>query len=64
MSKGKSRWSDWVYPVKGYLMKCCDCGLVHELDFGAFVEGRKKGKYFDVVQLPKQVRVMFRVKRK
>jgi hypothetical protein len=27
-------WSEWVCPdPKGYLMKCCDCGLVHEAEF-------------------------------
>lgn len=25
---------EWVQPVRsGYLMECCDCGLVHRLDF-------------------------------
>lgn len=25
---------EWVQPVSnGYLMKCCDCGLVHRVDF-------------------------------
>lgn len=25
---------EWVNPVKGgYLLKCCDCGLVHRFDF-------------------------------
>lgn len=25
---------EWVQPVrKGYRMRCCDCGLVHTLDF-------------------------------
>jgi hypothetical protein len=24
----------WIQPVRrGYRMACCDCGLVHELDF-------------------------------
>ena len=28
-------WSEWVCPdPKSYLMKCCDCGLVHEAQFG------------------------------
>ncbi len=28
-------WSEWVCPdPKNYLMKCCDCGLVHEAQFG------------------------------
>ena len=28
-------WSEWVCPnPHKYLMKCCDCGLVHEAQFG------------------------------
>lgn len=28
-------WSEWVCPdPKSYLFKCCDCGLVHEAEFG------------------------------
>lgn len=27
-------WSRWVKPVQeGYKMACCDCGLVHTMDF-------------------------------
>lgn len=27
-------WSDWVLPVQtGYRLACCDCHLVHEMDF-------------------------------
>ena len=27
-------WSDWVCPnPEQYFMKCCDCGLVHEMQF-------------------------------
>ena len=27
-------WSDWVCPSpEQYFMKCCDCGLVHEMQF-------------------------------
>ena len=26
--------NEWIQPIrKGYKMSCCDCGLVHELDF-------------------------------
>lgn len=26
--------NEWIHPKqKGYLMSCCDCGLVHWLDF-------------------------------
>lgn len=24
-------WTEWIHPMPGYLMKCCGCGLVHEL---------------------------------
>ncbi len=28
------RWTDWIQPVRrGYKMCCCDCGLVHDMDF-------------------------------
>ena len=27
-------WTRWVRPViQGYRMSCCDCGLVHVMDF-------------------------------
>lgn len=27
-------WTDWIQPVsEGYKMSCCDCGLVHNMDF-------------------------------
>lgn len=26
--------NEWIWPkMGGYLLKCCDCGLVHEMDF-------------------------------
>jgi hypothetical protein len=32
----------WIFPKrKGYLMRCCDCGLVHRLDF------RLNGKHIE-----------------
>lgn len=27
-------WSDWIQPIRrGYKFRCCDCGLVHNMDF-------------------------------
>lgn len=26
-------WSDWIHPLPGYKMACCDCGLVHNMEF-------------------------------
>jgi hypothetical protein len=32
--KNESGWTEWQFPIMdGYLMQCCDCGLVHEVDF-------------------------------
>jgi uncharacterized Zn finger protein len=25
-------WSDWIHPLPGYKMACCDCGLVHNFE--------------------------------
>lgn len=34
MHPGRGGWSEWVTPImKGYRMQCCDCGLVHEMQF-------------------------------
>jgi hypothetical protein len=35
---------EWVQPVKcGYKMACCDCGLVHSMDFRVY-KGRVQFK--------------------
>lgn len=26
-------WSEWIRPLPGFLHQCCDCGLVHEMEF-------------------------------
>jgi len=28
---GEDGWSEWIHPLPGYLMQCCDCGLIHEM---------------------------------
>jgi hypothetical protein len=33
MWPGDDGWSDWVHPLPGYRMQCCDCGLVHDMEF-------------------------------
>lgn len=31
---GKDGWSDWTQPHHAkYKLRCCDCGLVHEMQF-------------------------------
>lgn len=50
--------------MKGYHMKCCDCGLVHEMEFKAFAETRqRRNGAFEIVELPWPIRVLFRARR-
>jgi hypothetical protein len=60
---GRGGWSNWVFPENRYFLKCCDCGLVHEAEFKTFLEKDRKGKIFEVISLPKEIRVMFRLRR-
>lgn len=41
---GKDGWSRWVTPIrKGYRLGCCDCSLVHTMEFRVVqVSGRQK----------------------
>ena len=50
----KPKAGEWVQPIrKGYKMACCDCCLVHKMDFRTVRYG-KAGKF---------VKVQFRVYR-
>lgn len=33
MYADENGWSDWIHPMRGYLMQCCGCDLVHEMEF-------------------------------
>ena len=55
-------WSEWVCPdPKQYFMKCCDCGLVHEMQFK--VVKYSVGDECDGVDDP-DVRGIFRARRR
>ena len=47
-------WTEWIHPLNPYKFRCCDCGLVHNLEFAAVSE------YGDDLD---GVRVVFRAKR-
>jgi hypothetical protein len=32
---GADGWSEWIQPLPGYRLACCDCGLVHDMEFRA-----------------------------
>jgi len=57
-------WSDWVCPdPKGYLMKCCDCGLVHEAQFGVVrYKSETEREDCDMVDDP-NLQAVFRMRR-
>ena len=65
MVAGRGGWTEWVYPEPdGYLMQCCDCNLIHEMQFKAFAETRqRRDGAFQVAELPWPIRTMFRARR-
>ena len=45
---GPDGWTDWQSPtMHGYLMKCCDCGLVHEAQFQVVKVDKREGVNFE-----------------
>lgn len=57
-------WSEWVCPdPKKYLMKCCDCGLVHEAQFGVVrYKSETERDDCDIVNDP-NLQAVFRMRR-
>lgn len=57
-------WSEWVCPdPKSYLMKCCDCGLVHEAQFGVVLyKSETEREDCDMVDDP-NLQAVFRMRR-
>ena len=46
-------WCDWVCPKpRGYLMQCCDCELVHEVDFRVVRYESEESEVYEVVDDP------------
>jgi hypothetical protein len=46
-------WSDWVCPrPQGYLMQCCDCELIHEVDFRVVRYESENSEVYEVVDDP------------
>lgn len=38
MTYKKVKENEWQQPIrKGYKMRCCDCGLVHDMDFRIYL---------------------------
>lgn len=59
-------WSRWVQPVmRSYKMACCDCGLVHVMEFRALRRTRpeERGTWKAVPLDQDRYRVEFRARR-
>lgn len=65
VQKTRNGFSEWISPkMRGYLMKCCDCGLVHEIDFRIVrYEGASRMSDFKVVR-DRNVQTHLRAKRR
>lgn len=67
MKKIKSNadgWSDWQFPdMERYRMGCCDCGLVHDMEFEVVkVTHQYQDGSFDSRTVSRGYRVRFRAK--
>jgi hypothetical protein len=64
--ENEADWTEWIQPeMSSYTMVCCDCGLVHELQFQVFRTLRHlpDGSYaYEEMQSPRY-RVKFRARR-
>ena len=46
-------WCDWVCPKpRGYLMQCCDCELIHEVDFRVVRYESEDSEVYEIVDDP------------
>lgn len=63
---GDDGWSEWVSPRPGkpYHMACCDCGLVHDLQFDVYeVHKQTRNGWWTGEPFLKPFRVLFRARR-
>ena len=57
-------WCDWVCPKpQGYLMQCCDCELIHEVDFRVVQYEPRPSEVYEVVDDP-NLQAQMRLKRR
>lgn len=63
--EGEDGWSKWIQPnMEEYRMMCCECGLVHDLQFRAAVIEEDFGKYATFKHLDhSEYLVVFRARR-
>lgn len=64
VTTGPDGWSEWFAPhMVNYRMACCDCGLVHTLEFKVIKVKSSPGAVFVSGPEAKGHRVLFRARR-
>lgn len=51
------RDGEWIQPIRrGFLMECCDCGLIHKLNFRLikYANGRREKIQFQAFRIKKR----------
>ncbi len=51
-------WSDWIHPLPGYRMACCDCCCVHDLETDIADDGKV------IIRLRRNVRATYRLRKR
>lgn len=60
----KNGWTEWIAPrMRGYNMACCDCGLVHEMQFTVIKRSKQQKKGYTTGKPIKGARVVIRARR-
>jgi hypothetical protein len=64
--ENETGWTEDIYPLmRGYKMACCDCGLVHDMQFDVVEISKfnKNGTFNAHVRKGKKWRVLMRARR-
>lgn len=57
-------FTDWICPTpKGYLMQCCDCNLIHEVETRVAKYEPRPSENYEVVEDP-DMQAQWRMKRR
>jgi hypothetical protein len=40
--QSEADWSPWTTPAVKYRLACCDCGLIHDMQFMVLLKGGQK----------------------
>lgn len=66
MIERKDGWCDWASPIMdGYKLGCCDCGLVHDMQFAVVrkTKDNPDGTWTCTDLDPDKYRIFFRARR-